>query len=52
MKLWAVEGVFCYRDDHDGDFPAFADLVEVVAELVPCSFEEAGWNVWEALRRE
>ncbi len=52
MKLWAVESVLAYRDEHDGDFPTFEDLVEIVADVVPCSFDDAEGNVWEALRRE
>lgn len=52
MKLWAVEGVLSYRDDHNGGFPAFADLANVIAELIPCSPADAEKNIWEALRRE
>jgi hypothetical protein len=52
MRTWAVESLLWFRDDHDGDFPTFEELVEVVADMAETSHDDAEERVWEALRRE
>jgi hypothetical protein len=52
MRTWAVESLLSFREEHDGDFPSYEELIAVVAEMAACSPDQADVNVWEALRRE
>jgi hypothetical protein len=51
-RLWVVESLLSYRDETEGDFPSFGELIEVVSEIVPCDEDEAETRVWDALRQK
>jgi hypothetical protein len=52
MRTWAVESLLSFREEHDGDFPSYPQLIDVVAEMAECSRDQAEARVWAALRRE
>jgi hypothetical protein len=52
-RLWVVESLMEYRDESDGDFPTWAELVEVVEDIAgDVGQEDAERRVWEALRQK
>ena len=52
MRTWAVESLLSFREEHQGDFPSYEELVGVVSEMAACSQDHAETKVWAALRRE